>query len=282
MQFKWIGQDAIPTGLLKQIQSVQGIATVAKSGSLSNTPMWYDYSDLNSTTARLATNSCFYDQQTGNAFRYVQAKATLTPGQVVTLAAPTTGTVTAAGSSTAAVITNITTTVNEAGNYLWTLDAVGTYSAASTPFSQSLRLIKSSTIGSNAVFTLSQRGSIYGNNQLDPDVLPAVPTNGSACAVIRPGGVIVGTATSAPVGICLAEVTSGNYTAIQIAGLAMVQFINTTGSAVLGQPMTVLASGIATGGTPTAFTGAGNILPLVASAAATLSLLPCQVNFLGT
>lgn len=296
MLSKLLGQERIPTGSLKQVQSVQGLPTVANSGSLSNTPMWFDYSDINSSTAAMGLGLMWCDQTTGNWYRYIRAAAALTPGQFVGFEAPTTGTVTASGSTVYVVKTNITTTAAEAGNYIWFLDAVGTYSAAVTPFSQALRLIKSTTngagtavFGTNTIFTLSQRGSIYGNNAYDPDPLNAVPTNGSACCVIRPYRGIVATASTPAVGVALGEVTSGNYTIIQIAGLAMIQGNSTIGNFVVGKAAVMQAAGIASGPTSGTMTAAnldtivGNsIYPIAASASNTTSLYPAYINFLGT
>jgi len=279
---KQVGQDRVPPGLLQQIASVQQTAT--QSGILSNTPMWYDGSYLNATAPQIELGSTWNDGFAGNWYRSVKATSALTPGQLCSIPNPTAGTVTAAGSTVQAIVTNITTTVNEAGNYIWFLDAVGVYSAGATPFKQSLRLIKSSTVGSNAVFTVSQRGSIYGNNAFDPDALPSVPANGSACRIIRPFNVETASTTKAPTGVALGEVTSGNYTIVQVAGLAMVQTDGTTAT-VLGSPGQVLANGIFSGMSATyastGIPGAASILPLYAHASATVTLTPCMVNFLG-
>ena len=281
MLFKPTGADRIPPGILKQLASVQ--QTVTQSGVASNTPVWYDGADLNSTTAAMDVGSEWDDSFTGNSYRYVKAQSgtTISLGMAVTGGSPTSGTVTAAGSTVQVVITNITTTVNEAGNYIWFLDAVGVYSAAATPYKQSLRLIKSSTVGANAVFTVSQRGSIYGNNAYDPDALPSVPTNGSACRIIRPFNVELATAAKAPVGIALSEVTAGNYTIIQTKGLALVA-ADGTAATVVGTPALMSGTaGVITGGASSALTGAGNILPMYAHSSATVSLIPCYVNFKG-
>jgi hypothetical protein len=80
--------------------------------------------------------------------------------------------------------------------------------------------------------------------------------------------------------VCLAEVTTGNYTVAQIAGLAMIQAINTTAATVVGSPGASLAAGVFTGGA-LAITGSGQILPLTAFNSATLSLIPAYVNFTG-
>lgn len=279
MLFKPAGQDRISRGLLKSLASVQQVAVTATPG---NTPMYYDGADLNSTTPQMQLGQTWTDMNTGNTFQYVRPSAALAPGQFVGAAAPTTGTATAAGSTTAAQVTNVTTTVSEAGNYLWFLDAVGIYLSVTTPFKQSLRQIKSNTIGANATFTLSVRGSIFGNNQLDPDVLPSVPANGSALCLIRPFRVIVATASVAPIGVSLAEVTSGNYTIIQIGGLAMVQANNVVAATAVNVPGVMQAAGVFSGASAASNTmGAAGVLPLLAFNSATTSLIPAYVNFAG-
>lgn len=278
MLVKPINQDGISPGILKQLATVQQTAT--QSGVASGTPMWFDLTNINSSSLMGELGSEWDDGFTGNSYRLVKAGAALTPGQLVGPQAPTTGTVTASGSTVYVIITNVTTTVNEAGNYVWFLDAVGTYSAGSTPFSQSLRQIKATSIGSNATITVSQRGSIYGNNVYDPDALPAVPTNGSALSIIRPFVVGSASATIAPIGVSLGAVTSGNYTIIQTRGLAMIAANNVGAATVVGTPGAVQSSGIFTGGAAAA-TGAAGIIPLVAFNSATTSLIPAYVSFKG-
>ncbi len=282
MQYRMQDQDKAPNSYSQGAAQLQAVDQ--------GTEMYYDSSQLNDTNPVIRPGQMWQDRH-GNWFKYVKAGATLAPGQFVSFEAPTTGTVTAAGSTTLSVITNITTTANEAGNYLWMLDAVGVYSAGSTPFKQAMRKIVSSTVGANATFTLgSSKDPSYGTNVATPNALPSVPTNGSACVVIRPANVIVATASTAPVGVALGEITSGKYTIIQIAGLAMVQAGTcSTNNTVVGKSVMALAAGAISGWTNAGVTAAnlgtmvgGSVYPLYAHTSDTLSLIPAYINFLGT
>ena len=285
MQFRPIDQDRVPPSMLENLQTIV-------TGNA-----WYSLAQLNdapSTTAnttgvyapgygpRLALGSVWWDQQTGNAYQYVKAGAGLTVGQVVSLELPTAGTVTAAGSTTAELITNINTTNlgSLIGDYLWTLDAVGT---SPSSFSQNLRVIKGHTTGAAAHIVVAKRSEITTLNTFDADVLPSVPANGSAAVIIRPYRVIVGTASNVPVGICMGTVTSGNYTIIQVAGLAMVAAKGDGTALAAGSPCIVGASGVILGATAgaTPYMPGSSIIALAATSSATVSLHPCYVNFLG-
>lgn len=293
MQYKSYGQDRISTSAGNQGPTVMSNASAT---GLSDTTMWYANADINSTTAAMELGATWCDAETGNWFKYVKATAGLTPGQFVSFAAPTAGTTTAAGSTVYNQVTNITTTAVETGNYLWILDAAGTYSAGVTPFSQSLRRIKGQiaggvegAVGANTTFILSRTGSIYGNNQYDPDFLPKTATNGAACYIVRPNNVIVATNATPPIGVALGEVTSGRYTIIQVAGLAMVQYNNTIAAAVIGKAGVMQAAGITSGPTAGTMTAANldtivgtSIYPQALLASATTSLIPAYINFLGT
>jgi len=271
MLFNLIDQDRVPSGFDQQVASVQATTTA--------TEMWYDASHLNDTTPVLRPGA-LWDDNFGNYFQYVKAGANLTVGQFVSLQAPTTGTSTAAGSTVYVQVTNVTTTANEVGNYLWQLDAVG---QTSSQYRQTLRRIKSSTVGSNATFVLSQQGSTYGNNIYDLDYLPRTATNGAALAVIRPFNVISATASTLPIGVALGTITSGNWTIIQVAGLAMIQANNVGAATAVGVPGAMQASGVFTGAASASQSILGtSIIPLYAHNSSTTSLIPAFVNFMGT
>jgi len=283
MQFRPIDQDRVPPSMLENLQTIV-------TGNA-----WYSLAQLNdapSTTAnttgvyapgygpRLALGSVWWDQQTGNAYQYVKAGAALTTGLVVTAEVPTAGTVTAAGSTTSEIITNIDTTLlgSLVGDYFWALDATGT---SPSSWKQNLRVIKGHTTGAAAHIIVAKRSEITTLNTQDPDVFPSVPTNGCACCIIRPWRVSVCGATSVPCGIAMGTVTAGNYTIIQVAGLAMVAAIGSGTATAVGVPPQVNASGQVLGlAAANQYLTGVSILPLIANSGA-LALNPMYVNFLG-
>lgn len=225
----------------------------------------------------------------GNAFMFVKADAGLTVGQLVTFATPTTGTITVAGSpvtTTAAVTTNIsnvTAGVNgEVNNWI--------YANITSATGVNLRRIKANTAAATGNFTVALPNYLLPNSPLDLDVFDTLPTNADPCCIIRPYHTIVCTAATIPVGVTLGTVTQYNYTIVQVAGLAAVASVGNGVALVSGTPALPIAGGAISGfaGTATALTGtaapqflgAGMVVPLFASAAASL-LIPCYVNFIG-
>lgn len=222
----------------------------------------------------------------GNAFMFVKATAGLALGQLVACADPTTGTITMPGSTTAAILTNIsnaTAGVNgEVDNWFY-----GNVTAATLP---QLRRIKANDASATGTFTVAQKDFLRPNSPTDQDVLDTVPTNADPCCIIRPWYMKVCTATTVPIGVALGTVTSGNYTIVQIAGLAAVSANGSGVALVVNVPAVPTAAGQVAGfaGTATAltgtaadqFSGAGLILPQFATSAASL-LIPAYVNFLG-
>jgi hypothetical protein len=264
--WKFMNADRLPTGLQQQSSIFPYYAAPAidqASGPL------------------VEPGSRWIDQNSGNSFMVVKAAAALTIGQIVALQTPATDTVVAAGSTTSTV--NLTTgalTVNgEVGNYVHFANL-----ASSTVIAT--RKIKANAAAS---ITVSLTTSLIGNNQPDADVLSGIPTNGSAVSIIRPWTVVVGTASLVPVGVALGTVTSGNYTTIQVGGLAMVEAVGNVTALVAGQPGSPGAAGVLTGmanqvtATPLQdlFGQGVNITPLVASSAAGPILLPCYLNTIG-
>jgi hypothetical protein len=215
-----------------------------------------------------------------NAFMFVKADAALAVGQVLTMAAPTAGTLTIPGVpvSTAAAITtnisNVTAGVNgEVDNFIYVNPAAG-YTTSQ------LRRIKGNTAAATGNFTVSMIDGMRPNSPLDQDIFDGFSAfaNADAVCVIRPWHVIVNTATTVPVGIALGTVTSGNYTIIQVAGLAGVK--NT--SATANVPIVGAAAGLTvTGaGAADAYAGASNMLPMITNAVAN-NIIPVMVNFTG-
>ena len=220
----------------------------------------------------------------GNSFMFVKCTSAAEPlalGQLVTPATPTAGTITVPGvpvTSTAVVTTNIDNstagTNGEVDNWLF-----GNITAATLP---QLRRIKANTSAVTGNFTVSQMDWMRPNSPFDKDVLDTTPTNADPVTVIRPWNVILNTDTTVPIGVALGTVTAGNYTIIQVGGLAMISAIGTGTALVVNQPAVPAAGGQIAGSAAQAdnvYTGASLILPQFATAAASL-LIPCFVNFM--
>lgn len=173
----------------------------------------------------------------GNQFVYVRSVAALAQGQVCTYAANLVGTV-SAGTTTAVINTNVTTTINEASVGSFLADG----GASGIVF---LKLIKAQTaIGANTQFTISKLSIFLGTGKQDGDVLGSTPTTGDAAHVIRLFGVDVAGAVGVPVGVALGTVTSGNRTIIQVAGLAQVLSVGSTDALVDNRIVVTAAAGV--------------------------------------
>jgi hypothetical protein len=121
------------------------------------------------------------------------------------------------------------------------------------------------------------------NSPTDADVFDTLATNADTLCIVRPWDLIVNTATTVPVGIALGTVTAGNFTIIQVAGLAAVLATGNVTALVANQPAVGAAAGVISGSAAAAanlYTGAGLILPQFATAAVGL-LIPAYVNFTG-
>jgi hypothetical protein len=216
----------------------------------------------------------------GNAFMFVKATAGLTIGQLVAASATTTGTVTSATSTLYYATTNInnaaTVAVNgDVDNWIW-VNATG----ATTP---QLRRIKANTSSATARYDVSLRDPLRPNSPYDKDQFDLAITNGDACSIIRPYNVLVCTASLTPIGVALGTVTSGNYTVVQVAGLALVTAVGNGNALVVNQPAIPTAGGAIKGSAAAAanlYTGASHINPQFATSAASL-IIPAYVNFTG-
>lgn len=262
--WKLLRTDRIPPGVQQQLAILP----------------WYDPSQINDATPRMEIGQFWYDEGTGNIYAYVKAAAALGIGQVVALQAP--GTDTVAGGSTTSVVNLVTggLTVNaEKGNYV-------NFSGIDGATTIGTRQIKGNTASS---ITVSLTSSLTGINQPDLDVLPSIPAGASAVQIIRPWNVVVCTASLVPFGVALGTVTSGNFTIVQVGGLAQVLGNNTVGAIVAGAPVQPIAAGVVSGTPAQAgaapvvnlFTAGVNITPQVAYAAAPSILLPMMLNCLG-
>jgi hypothetical protein len=225
----------------------------------------------------------------GNAFMFVRARAALAVGQLVTLQAPTAGTLTIPGSpvsTSAAITTNISNatagTNGEVDNYIYVNPAAG-YTTTQ------LRRIKANTNAATGNFTVALQDFLRPNSPTDQDVFDGFSAfaNADAVCVIRPYNVIVNTATTVPCGVALGTVTSGNYTIIQVAGLAGVNSTTATANVpavggAAGVITTAAGVGNGTGGAAAAsLYGSGTmILPMITNAVAA-NIIPCMVNFTG-
>lgn len=156
----------------------------------------------------------------GGAYAYVRTVAGLTVGQAVKYAANLTGTVTAAGSTTGLVNSNITTTIRE--------DGVGSFLSCPGTTAFTKLIIGQSAVGANTGFTVAKTDIFFGIGKTDGDALAAVPTNGDVLHVVRPYAVDVAGAGDTPCGVALGTVTSGNRTLVQVSGLAQVSAIGST------------------------------------------------------
>jgi hypothetical protein len=224
----------------------------------------------------------------GNAFMFVKATAGLTLGQLVAQAATTTGTATVPGAGTAAspltTTASVTTNINNAAtvavngdvdNWIW-VNATG----ATLP---QLRRIKYNSSSTTSFYKVALPDPLRPNSPNDTDVFDTLATNGDAVSIIRPYNVRVCTATLVPLGVALGTVTSGNYTIVQVAGLACILAKGDGTALVVGQPAVPGAAGVVSGSAAAAanlYTGAGAIIPQFATAAASL-ICPAYVNFIG-
>lgn len=241
---------------------------------------WYPASVLNSATP-LAPLGAMWELQGdtevggGNTFMYVKAGAALTKGQTVAFKSVTAGAFTASGSTVQSLITDIDTTSlgNLVGCWLYIKS-----SGAAGPV---LRRIKSHTTGANATFVISTKDPNSPAGAADVDALAELPTNGDKITIIYPYTVIVGTASLAPVGIVMADVDSGKYTIIQVAGLGLA---TVTGHASLAAdlPLTTAASGKLTyGASLSVALGAAVFRPKFAWTTASDALVPVEFSCVG-
>lgn len=225
----------------------------------------------------------------GNAFMFVKATAALSLGQLVAAADPTTGTATVPGAGTAAspltTTASITTNINNAatGTVNGEVDNWIFVQATGATLPQ-LRRIKYSSVSTTSFYKVALPDTMRPNSPTDQDVFDTLATNDDALCIIRPYNVKVCTASTVPLGVALGSVTSGNYTIIQVAGLAAIQTVGNANATVVNQPAIPSAAGVIKGSAAAAaniYTGAGLILPQIASSAAGPLLTPCFVNFTG-
>jgi len=240
----------------------------------------------------------------GNTFMFVCSKTALTLGQVVATRTPTfevddnggaaatvvtgAGTAVSPTTTTAVVTTNIDNTsfpvpatVNsEIDNWLWVNSVAG--NAAAVP---QLRRIKANSLSASSFYTVAQADYMRPNSHVDADVFDYTPLNTELCSIIRPYHVQAATDTDTPIGIALGTVTAGQYTIIQIGGLAnvLVDGDGLNEALVVNQPAWTTTAGAIRGGNGVAalLTAAGCILPQFASAndIAVGELIPCYINF---
>jgi hypothetical protein len=240
----------------------------------------------------------------GNTFMFVKSNATLGLGQLVAARAPTfqvddaggaashaiTGAGTAASptTTTAIVTTDITISTwavapgvnGEVDNWIWINSVAG--NAAGVP---QLRRIKANSSSATAFFTVAQADYMRPNSSLDADVFDYIPLNNELCSIVRPYHVIQCTEALAPIGVALGTVTAGNYTIIQIAGLAnvLVDGDGLNEGLVVNQPAWTVAAGAIRGanGVAAQLVQGACILPQFASVVdiAVGLMIPCYVNF---
>jgi hypothetical protein len=225
----------------------------------------------------------------GNAFVFAKATVGLTLGQLVAVALPTTGTATVPGAGTAAspltTTASITTNINNAATVAVNGDVNNWIFVQATGATlPQLRRIKYNSSSTTAFYKVALPDTMRPNSPTDQDVFDTLATNGDAVSIIRPWNLIVNTATTVPVGVALGTVTAGNYTIIQVAGLACVASDGNVVDIVVNQPGVGMAGGLMTGSAAAAanlYTGASLMLPQVGLTAAGPVFIPTFVNFTG-
>jgi len=244
---------------------------------------WYTADALNSSTP-LAPLGAFWELQGdldvggGNAFIYVKATEALAAGEVVSWKVAASSTVTASGSDTRKIVYAAgSLTVNaEVGNFLYIQNTT------SNGGGSVLRRIRSNTA---TVITFGGADPNSPSGADDVDCLTLAATNGDVVSIIRPYQVQICTATTVPIGIALGTVTSGNYTIIQVAGLALAKVDGDTTDVTINLPCAPGAGGIlfsnaAAAAGVEAYRGNSIFLPRVANTGAA-ALRPVEFNCFG-
>lgn len=264
------------------IQDTSFLSTAALENTQPAWP-WYSSSYINSTSlpqgAALGQLWCLDGDLRiggGNWFMWVKATGALAVGSAVKWSVP--GTDTAAAGTTATTL-NLTTgglTANaEIDNWVF---------VAATGGSEFHR-IKANTA---TTITVSLADPFAATKPNDPDVFVNVPVATNPVSIIRPWQVVAtGATTDQPIGVALGTVSSGNYTIIQVAGLAMVLAVGSTTATVVGQPMIPTATAGTLAGIAAASTGSAiqaiTATPFIAKYAtsAAAAVIPAYINALG-
>lgn len=161
-------------------------------------------------------------------------------------------------------------------NWLWVTSA-----AATLP---QLRRIKYNSSSTTSFYKVSLPDWMRPAGPNDQDVFDNTPLNAEACSIIRPFDVVQADGTQPPIGVALGTVTAGNYTVIQIRGLAcvLVDGSGLNADITVNEPAVSIAGGLAAGNNalPSLLMGGGMILPQIATSAAGV-FVPAYVNFMG-
>ena len=244
----------------------------------------------------------------GNAFMFVRANEALALGQLVAPRPPTNtvddnggaastvvtgaGTAVSPTTTTAVVTTDIDNTsypvpvgVNEdVDNWLYVASAAGIAAGV-----VQLRRIKANSSSTTSFYTVAQADFMRPNSHVDADVFDYTPLNTEPCSIIRPYHVVVNNSQTylggapiitSPIGVALGTVTAGNYTIIQIRGLASVQSVGNAVALAPNIPCVGSNDGVIIGtAADNLYNSGSNILPQIAQAAAGPIIIPCYVNF---
>lgn len=221
---------------------------------------------------------------TQGRFAFVKTTVNLTAGQVVAQAAPSTGTVTAAGSTVAVINTNVTAS---AANVF----------VGGTVYFEALGIakhIKANTTGANCSLTISLAdvtiagGTVStGAPPFDPDALTAAQlaslSDGSALSIQMPYDVRVCTNALVGCGVALGTVTAstGPYTIIQRGGYCLVKTTATSPVLTAGVPAFISSTAgsiIGGAGVANAYFGQ-QIIPRHTYTTSSSILAPCDINF---
>ena len=231
----------------------------------------------------------------GNTFMVVKAFENLTAGIFVTATAaaqgqfPTTvgGTVTATGSTTSIIKTNITTLAQDVTGPLMMYIANSTSSGGGFVL-RPAKLISNGAAtapyGTNSFFEIAKADYTIPVSPAGPNALALVATNADVCGIIRPYNVGICGAANVPTGLTLQATTGGNYTIVQVAGEGMAMSLVTTPALVAMEQAKVAAGGVITGtgavGTQPWIAG-GCIIPHFSFTGGTSSLQPISFNLTG-
>lgn len=190
----------------------------------------------------------------GARFQYVYVdprSAALAVGNNVMFSLPIAGTVTASGSTTSAIKTNIDTTTLTGGVKGTILSIFDTAKSIITM----RQVIGSSngagtaTIGTNTIFTIANApDSLITNEGTPVDALTAIPTNGVPCQLIFPNWITLydhNNLIYPSAGFALGTVTAGNPTLIQKSGFGQALMVGGGTAVVSGAP--VAPSGVTDG-----------------------------------
>ena len=283
--------------MFKEVNNFDAIGTSTANGG----PVWpwFDSTYINSATippylslgAKFNLKGKNHDGG-GNSFMCVRASEGLTVGQLVSPVVPTVtdivaSTVTNLNTTTQLIVTGMTTTASEVGNFLFIANSADATLGFVIREILEQRKNDGTTpgfTGVNTAFVISNVDWTVASKPKDADALVTAPVNPNPVKLYRPYNVGVNIATTTPCGVALGTVTSGYYTIIQVAGLALISSVGNGTALAAGVLAIGAAAGVAIGSTAgaTPYGGGSTMIPLQAYAAAGPALQPFHCNFIGS